>query len=302
MSKRSLRDRFLTPPVARAIMSPLGMVAFGAVPAGSILVRLPVVAALGVGAVAWAGNVARSVPRNPKSDRVEPFVLADPWRSYVVGAKESKARFDRVVADMSAGPLRDRLADLAARLDDGIAESWQIAKRGNEIANALTLLDTVRAETELAELRASITARPQAQQTPTSSESRTMEALVAQVDSALSAAGHRGRRPRSPATARRPLRRTGRSRAVEVSVGAGDSTLLGDDVDGLVTELESLRVALDETNRPRPRPSERPLRCRLPRTIRQLTVSSLLHSNLVVATGTALSRITGCCACSCSPT
>src|SRR4249919_2331101 len=122
MSKRSLRDRFLTPPVARAIMSPLGMVAFGAVAAGSILVGLPVVAALGVGAVAWAGNVARSVPRNPKSDRVEPFVLADPWRSYVVGAKESKARFDRVVADMSAGPLRDRLADLAARLDEGIAE------------------------------------------------------------------------------------------------------------------------------------------------------------------------------------
>jgi hypothetical protein len=39
------------------------------------------------------------------------------------------------------------------------------------------------------------------------------------------------------------------ARAVEVSVGSGDSNLLGNDVDELVTELESLRVALDETNR-----------------------------------------------------
>jgi hypothetical protein len=38
------------------------------------------------------------------------------------------------------------------------------------------------------------------------------------------------------------------ARAVEVSVGSGDTTLLGNDVDELVTELESLRVALEETN------------------------------------------------------
>ena len=38
------------------------------------------------------------------------------------------------------------------------------------------------------------------------------------------------------------------ARAIEVSVGAGDTALLGHDVDALVTELEALRVALDETN------------------------------------------------------
>ena len=30
-------------------------------------------------------------------------------------------------------------------------------------------------------------------------------------------------------------------------MGAGDSELLGNDVDGLVTELEALRMAIDET-------------------------------------------------------
>ena len=248
MPKRSLRDRFLTPPVARAIMSPLGMVVFGVGAAASILVGLPVVAALGVGAVGWAGNVARAVPRNPKRDRVEPFVLADPWRAYVVGAQDSKTRFDRVVGDMSPGPLRDRLATLAARLDDGIAESWQIAKRGNDITEALARLDTVWAEMELAEMRADINARPPGQQVATSSEARTMQALSAQVESARRLEAIAG-------DARDRLRLLDAkfdelvARAVEVSVGAGDSILLGNDVDELVSELESLRVALDETNR-----------------------------------------------------
>ena len=38
------------------------------------------------------------------------------------------------------------------------------------------------------------------------------------------------------------------ARAVEVSVGSGDTNLLGNDVDELVGELEALRIALDETD------------------------------------------------------
>jgi hypothetical protein len=149
---------------------------------------------------------------------------------------------------MGAGPLKERLRTLAARLDDGIAESWQIAKRGNDITEALARLDTVWAEMELAELRADINARPTGQQTPTTSEARTMQALSAQVESARRLEAIAG-------DARDRLRLLDAkfdelvARAVEVSVGAGDSNLLGNDVDELVSELESLRVALDETNR-----------------------------------------------------
>ncbi len=39
------------------------------------------------------------------------------------------------------------------------------------------------------------------------------------------------------------------ARAVEVSVGTGDSEVLGHDVDQLVSELESLRVAMEETDK-----------------------------------------------------
>ena len=39
------------------------------------------------------------------------------------------------------------------------------------------------------------------------------------------------------------------ARAVEVSVGSADSAVLGNDVDDLVSELEGLRLAIDDTQR-----------------------------------------------------
>ena len=179
MARSSFRDRFLTPPVARAIMSPLGIVLFGVAAAGTILIGAPIVAAAGIGAVAWGGRVLAAVPRDPKrGDRIEPFTLSDPWRSYVVGAQQSKERFDRMVHDMAAGPLKDRLADLASRLDDGVAESWRIARRGNDISGALARLDTVSAQAELAELRAAT-----GNAMPERSTAKTIEALEAQIAS-----------------------------------------------------------------------------------------------------------------------
>ena len=243
MARTSFRDRFLTPPVARAIMSPLGIVLFGAASAGAILIGAPLAAAAGVGVLAWGGRVLAAVPRDPKrGDRIEPFTLGDPWRSYVVGAQQSKERFDRMVRDMAAGPLKDRLADLASRLDDGVAESWRIARRGNDITGALARLDTVSAKAELAQLRvATGNAMPQR------STAKTIEALEAQIASA-------DRLQRTADDAQSRLRLLDArfdelvARGVEVSIGAGDTDVLGNDVDGLVTELESLRMALEETN------------------------------------------------------
>lgn len=243
MTRRSFRDRFLTPPVARAIMSPLGIVLFGVGTAAAILLGAPIAAAAGVGALAWGGRVLAAVPRNPTRDRIAPFSLAEPWRSYVVGAQDAKARFDRVVADMDRGPLRERLAGLATRLDDGIDESWRIATHGNAITGALARLDTVRSQAELAQLRVSIGDRP-----PSAAAAKTIQSLEAQLASAE-------RLQATADDARDRLRLLDArfdelvARAVEVSVGGGDSDLLGDDVDGLVTELEALRMALDETER-----------------------------------------------------
>jgi hypothetical protein len=256
VADRSFKDRFLTPPVARAIMSPLGIVLFGAGTAVAILAGAPVVAAPVAGLVAWAGRVLAAVPRNPSRGKVSPGSLADPWRSYVVAAQDAKARFDRVVSDMSAGPLRDRLGGLAARLADGVDESWRIAKHGNDIGGALARLDTVQAQTELAQLRAYIASRP-AGMPATQTEQQTVRALESQLASA-------DRLRTVELDARDRLRLLDArfdelvARAVEVSVGSGDSTVLGNDVDELVNELESLRIALDETKQAESAPAARP--------------------------------------------
>lgn len=239
----SFRDRFFTPRVARAVTSPLGIVLFGVGAAASIVAGLPIVAAAGIGAAAWGGRVLAAVPKAPPSSRVAPGSLSEPWRTYAVQAEESKKRFDRVVASVPAGPLHDRLQQLSGRLSDGVEESWRIARRGHEIVAAIGTIDTVSAQAELADLKRSVGRRQ-----PTPSQAETAQALEAQLASA-------GRLATLADRSRDRLRLLDArfdelvARTVEVGVGSGDTDVLGNDVDGLVTELESLRIAMEETER-----------------------------------------------------
>lgn len=241
MARRSFKERFLTPQVAKAIMSPLGIVLFGVGAAGAVLVGAPLVAAAGVGALAWGGRVLAAVPRDPSQYQVAAGSLVEPWRSYVQAAKSSKARFDAVVRSMTNGPLKDRLWELATKLDAGVAESGRIATRGNAISGAIGSLDTGAARAELAQLQA------QAGPSPSAAMAETMRSLEAQV-----AAGDRLEAAHRQAAERLRLLDARFdelvARAVEVSLGTGDSDVLVADVDGLVHDLESLRIALDETN------------------------------------------------------
>jgi hypothetical protein len=245
MARQSFRNRFFTPPVARAIMSPWSIVIFGAVSAATIVVGAPVIAALAVGAAAYSGRVFVAVPRGGKrEDRIDPFVLSEPWRSYVQGAQSAKLRFDRTVAATHSGPIRDRLSELSTRLDDGIRESWRIASRGDDIDAAIAELSTVQAQTELAQLRVQVNQAGSA----TDDMASTISSLEAQISSA-------DRMQHVSTSTRDRLRLLDArfdelvARAVEVSVGSGDSGMLGNDVDDLVTELEGLRLAMDDTRR-----------------------------------------------------
>jgi hypothetical protein len=243
MARKSFRDRFYTKRVAEAMMSPLGILLAGAGAAAGILVGLPIVAAAGIGVAAWGGRVLAAVPRQPSSARVAPSSLDEPWRSYGLQAEEAKRRFDRVVDSVAPGPLRERLELMSGRLDDGVDESWRIARRGHEIGTAITKIDTVSAEAELADLR-----RQLGPGEPSPAQAQTVDALEAQLASAqrLTALAERSRDRLRLLDARfdELLART-----VEVSVGSGDTDVLGDDVDGLVSELESLRIAMDEAGR-----------------------------------------------------
>lgn len=240
MARRSFRDRFYTPKVANAMMSPGGILLAGAGAAAAILAGAPLALAAGVGALAWGGRVLASVPSNPS--RRAPHQLSEPWRGYADQAQAAKKRFDQVVASVPAGPLRERLQQLSSRLDDGVDESWRIAKRGHEIVAAIGHIDTAAAHEELAALHR------QGLDAPSGPKAATVKSLEAQLASAerLTALAQRSRDRLRLLDARfdELLART-----VEVSVGSGDSEILGADVDQLVTELESLRVAMEETDR-----------------------------------------------------
>ena len=249
MARLTFRDRLFTPKVADAMMSPGGVLLAGIGAAATILAGAPLALAAGVGAVAWGARVAMAMPKN--AGRPQPNQLSEPWRGYAQQAQAAKKRFDGVVSSVAAGPLRDRLATLSARLDEGVDESWRIARRGHEIGQAIGHIDTVAAQAELEDLRRS------AAHEGAAAVADTIKALEAQLQSAdrLATLAQRSRDKLRLLDARfdELLART-----VEVSVGSGDSDDLGADVDELVNELESLRVAMEETDRAAGLPSPQP--------------------------------------------
>lgn len=239
------RDRFFTPPVARAMTSPLAIVLAGGAAAASIVAGLPLIAAVGVGAVAWGARVALAIPRAPKPERIDPFTLGEPWRTFVRAALQARARFDRTVQTTRPGPLRDRLAEIGERVGTGVDECWQVANRAQEIENALQQLDTREARAELAALEQESGATPE-------HRASTAEALRAQIGSAERMAAvvddARDRLRLLDARLDEAV-----ARAVELSVDSGDTegmSGLSSDVDSVVTDMEALRQALEETSAP----------------------------------------------------
>lgn len=243
MSRRSFRDRFFTPPVARAITSPSGILLAGAGASAAIIAGLPIAAVVGLGAAAWAARVAVAVPRDSAGGQhIDPFALQDPWRSFVRDAQSARRKFDEAVSGARRGPLRDRLEEIGHRLDDGVDECWRVARQGQALADARAQIDTRDAERELASLDAR--------------QTQTADALKAQLASAqrLEATTNDARDRLRLLDARMD---EAVARAIELSVHGSEGDLggLGDDVEGLVGDMEALRQGLEEADRAAPGPA-----------------------------------------------
>ena len=233
-------ERFWTRPVARAVTSPSGFLAAGAGAALAILGGVPIVGAAAIGVVCWGGRVALALPRRRGEERVRPELLSSPWRAFVTQALTAQTRFQRAVRRTRPGPLRDHLGELGRRLEDGVQESWRIARQGDALDRGRVELRAQDVKKELESLSRS--------QPPGPSRDQTEQALRAQLSAAQrmeKVASDAGQRLRvldaqlDEAVAR----------AVELSVAATDASELGTlraDVDSLVGELEAVRQGLEE--------------------------------------------------------
>ncbi len=245
MAKLTFRDRFYTPQVARALTGPLGIILAGGGVAVGIVVGLPIVAAVAVGAAAYGVRVAAAIPKGNDFDGINPFSLEDPWRTFVWQAKKSQRQFADAVKHTHDGPLRDRLNEIADRIDTGVSECWQVAQSGQALTEARGRIDLTSITTDLSQLP---TGAP-LQSNPALAE--TAKALQSQLDTAK-------RMDEIIANTRDRLRlldaRLGElvTRVIELSVrpqGLEDLAAVGADVDSVVNEMEALRQALDETDR-----------------------------------------------------
>lgn len=245
MAGLSLRDRFFTPPVARAVTSPLGILALGVGASLGILAGGGILGAAVLGLLGWGGRVVAAIPRAPADARIDPFTLADPWRRYVTDALQARSRFQESVDSARQGPMRDRLREIQSRVDTGVSEVWRIARRGHDLVDARRRVDPDAIRRDIATTEATAT-QPWA---TGSTMDRTMESLQAQL-----ATVERLERVIGDADSRLRLLNArldeAAARTIELSVQASDVAELGglgDDVDQMVDEMEALRQAIEET-------------------------------------------------------
>lgn len=228
----------------RALRSPLAaaLTVVGAV-AGLVVGGAEVVpiAALGAGGYGVGAALAAVVGRGGRrgarrGERIDPFTLGEPWRSRVQAALGARRRYDEALRGTREGPLRERLVDIGERIDDGVQACWRIAAQGHALDKGTGSIGAagVRARLAAAEedgpddprvasLRAQLASADRVAATAADAESR-LALLTARLDEAA-------------------------ARAIELSLGAGtdaDISGLGSDVDDVVDQLESLRLAIGE--------------------------------------------------------
>jgi hypothetical protein len=230
-------SRRLEPTVFSAMISPItlglviGAAALVVVSGGS----WP--AAVAAGFVVWFARVglAMMIARRVSGldPRIDPFALREPWRFFVRDALTARKRFAEAITEAEAGPLRERLREIEAQMTEAVTVTWDVARKGQQLTDARRRID--------------------------------LPALQRVLDSATPddpryAAAVAQREVHIRLTAREETARTRLEildlrlsetivRASELSTRTGETSrldALAEQVNGMVGELDSIRVALDE--------------------------------------------------------
>jgi hypothetical protein len=238
--------------LADAIMSPTSLLVGGAVGGLAIAAAGPV--GIVAGAIAWLYVTSRKLrPREvlrgaaaPK--RIDPFAVSDPWRASVMSAMGAQMRFDRAVDSTNKGALRDRLASIRDKVGEAVNQCWSIAVQGDQLDDAIRELD-VRKQANDLRTSEEMLGRNQDPARVSSLEAR-RDAIRSQLESANRLVDL------SQSTEDR-LRQLNAQldelvvRGIELSVTGSTEDLndLGIGVDSVLSEMEAVRQAMNETNR-----------------------------------------------------
>lgn len=215
-------------PEAAAAVRRLG--SLGARPCVTLSAMVPlIIGLLLVGAVVVAFFAFRR--SRPRPFTIDSFVLSEPWRRHVSSTQSIQRTYGTIVAGTPAGPLHDRLTAVTVQLQRSVDECWQIANRGDEIDEALHRLkpSTLKAQFEHA------------------SDDDARTSLQAQLDSAARLTTLRDEADQRLTALNTRLGELV-TQATEVSVGIDPTEALGSGVDDVVTQLQALRMAVDEIN------------------------------------------------------
>jgi hypothetical protein len=205
---------------------------------------IAVVVVLAAAGVLWWLR-RRKGASTPAAPALDPFTIGEPWRHHVQAAQSAQRRYRRIVEATPAGPLRDKLTEIGRQVDRGVVECWQIARRGDELDDAVEQLGGGSLRTRLER----------------ATDDATRSSLQAQLGSV-----DRLKTTRDQADAQLLLLNTRLGEvlagAAEISVassGSGATDELGTAVDDVVEQLEALRLAVqdvDAVTRPAPIPAE----------------------------------------------
>jgi hypothetical protein len=237
-----LRDRVLTRRVASRMTSPAAILAAGAGGAAAIVAGAPLAVAGAVGVAGWAAVVGAAVGRGGRRGKVDARRLPEPWAGYVREAQDAAQRYRRALSGVGQGPVAERLREIGGRVEDGVHECYRIASRGAQLdVAAAGMEDPARITERLAALlgredptaedtRASLRAQLQAAQRVADTRQHVaarLQLLDARLDEAV-------------------------ARAIELglaadSLDAAEAGSLGTAVDAVVSDMEALRQALEET-------------------------------------------------------
>ncbi len=239
--------------LAKAVTAPRSILLAGGAAAAAVLSGIGLPAGLVIGAGAWIASTffavrrARSSKAVAAQERIDPFAVREPWRQYVQSIMATQSRFDRAVQNTRSGPLRDRLAEIGARVGDAVRESWELAKQGDGLDRAVEGFDDNQIRREHAALEAEMSRADPGRQATLGKAADSVAARLASVERMAT----RAQEIRDRAVVLDAQLDETVAKATELSVTASSVNQLdplGTEVDSLVDEMESLRRALEDTN------------------------------------------------------